>query len=189
MFDLNKRWLNCMKITWVPMLAQALGTLIHIGWCHLFTVKLEMGVTGLGIATAITYFTMLIIISINAYCITHIREAIFFPTVESFRDWGEYFHLSVPATVMICAEWWSFEILVILSGILGVVEQGSQVITFNVCAQMFMVPLGMQEAACAIIGNEIGAGNVSLAKKYYKIVSMIAGGALLVISVACFFFR
>ena len=52
-----------------------------------------------------------------------------------------------------------------------------------------MVPLGMQEAACAIIGNEIGAGNVSLAKKYYKVVSTIAGTALLVISLACFFGR
>jgi len=47
----------------------------------------------------------------------------------------------------------------------------------------------MQEAACAIIGNEIGAGNVNLAKKYYKIVSTIAGAALLVISLACFFGR
>lgn len=93
-----------------------------------------MGVTGLGIATAITYFTMLMIITINAWCISHIRDCIFFPTADSFRDWGEYFRLSVPATVMICAEWWSFEILVILAGIMGIVEQGSQVITFNVCA-------------------------------------------------------
>ena len=54
---------------------------------------------------------------------------------------------------------------------------------------MFMVPLGMQEAACAIIGNEIGAGNVSLAKKYYKVVSTIAGTAILIISLACFFGR
>ena len=111
-----------MKITWVPMIAQACGTLIHIGWCYLFTVKLQMGVQGLGIATAITYFTMLMIITIFAWCISHIREAIFCPTSDSFRDWGKYFELSLPATVMICAEWWSFEILVILAGILGVVE-------------------------------------------------------------------
>lgn len=54
---------------------------------------------------------------------------------------------------------------------------------------MFMVPLGMQEASCAIIGNEIGANNVYLAKKYYKIVSTIAGATLLVISLAVFFGR
>ena len=52
-----------------------------------------------------------------------------------------------------------------------------------------MVPLGMQEASCAIIGNEIGANNVALAKKYYKIVSTLAGVTLLVISLGCFFGR
>ena len=35
---------------------------------------------------------------------------------------------------MLCAEWWSFEIMVILAGILGVIEQAVNVITFNVIA-------------------------------------------------------
>ena len=54
---------------------------------------------------------------------------------------------------------------------------------------MFMVPMGMQEAACAIIGNEVGAGNVPLAKKYYRVISAIAGSALILISLFCFFCR
>ena len=87
------------------MLAQAIGTLLHVGWCYLFTISLDLGVPGLGIATAITYFTMLMIITLNAWCIENIREAIFLPTADSFRDWSEYFTLSIPATVMICAEW------------------------------------------------------------------------------------
>ena len=88
LFDLNKRWLNCMQVTWVPMLAQAVGTLAHIGWCFLFTMKLDLGVTGLGIATAVTYFIMLVIITINGLCIKRIRPCIFFPTSDSFRDWS-----------------------------------------------------------------------------------------------------
>ena len=50
---------------------------------------------------------------------------------------------------MLCAEWWCFEIAVILSGILGVIEQAVFVITFNVIAQLFMFPMGIQEASCA----------------------------------------
>ena len=61
--------------------------------------------------------------------------------------------LSIPSTVMMCAEWWAFEILSILAGILGVVELASQTINFNMIALLFMIPLGIQEAACAIIGN------------------------------------
>ena len=114
------------------MLAQAAGTLIHIGWCYLFTVKLDLGVEGLGYSTTITYFTMLVVITINTCLIEKISKCIFFPTLESFSGWGAYFKLSIPATVMLCAEWWCFEINVILSGILGVIEQAVFVIVFNV---------------------------------------------------------
>ena len=73
LYDLNKRWLNCLKITWVPMIAQTCGTLIHIGWCHLFTVRLQYGVEGLGYANTITYLTMLVMITVNTLLIRRIR--------------------------------------------------------------------------------------------------------------------
>ena len=62
----------------------------------------------------------------------------------------------------------------ILAGILGVVEQAVNVILFNIIAVVYMMPLGMQEASCALIGNEIGANNPKLAKKYCKVISAIA---------------
>lgn len=34
---------------------------------------------------------------------------------------------------------------------------------------LFMFPLGMQEATCALIGNAIGANNVPLAKRIFKL--------------------
>ena len=104
------------------MLAHTTGSLIHIGWCYLFTVKLDLGVEGLGYSTTITFFTMLVVITINTCFIEKISKCIFFPDLESFSGWGSYFKLSIPATVMLCAEMWLFDINVILSGILGVIE-------------------------------------------------------------------
>ena len=60
------------------------------------------------------------------------------------RGWGEYLGVSVPATVMICSEWWAFEILTVMAGILGVVELACQVIIGNVSATLFTVALGVQ---------------------------------------------
>ena len=133
-FDLKKRFLNCMKITWVPMVAQSTATMVHILWCYLFVVKWDMDIVGLAIATNISTFTMLFIITVYAHCISSISDALFFPTSDSFKHWGEYLRLSIPATVMLCAEWWAFEILTILSGIIGVNEQAAQVIAFNILA-------------------------------------------------------
>ena len=123
-----------MGITWVPMIAQAIGTLVHVGWCHLFTVKLDMGVKGLGYATSITYSTMFLVITVNTVLIKQIKYCISWPTLDSFREWGPYFRLSIPATLMLCAEWWSFELMTILAGVLGVIEQATIVISFNVIA-------------------------------------------------------
>ena len=102
------------------MLAQVGATLLHIFWCWLFTVHYNWGVLGLGIATAITNIGMLLMIEIYSLCIPRIRESLFWPDKHTFKDWGEYCKLGIPASVMLCAEWWSFEILIFLSGILGV---------------------------------------------------------------------
>ena len=67
----------------------------------------------------------------------------FFPTLESLSGWGAYFKISVPATVMLCAECWAFEIMIILSGTFGPSEQSVVVVAFNVYCLLFMTASGM----------------------------------------------
>ena len=55
--------------------------------------------------------------------------------------------------MMLCAEWWAFEILNLLAGILGVREQAAMTISFNITIQTFMINMGIQEAAAALVGN------------------------------------
>ncbi len=71
---------------------------------------------------------------------------------------------------MMCSEWWAFQILTLLAGTLGVEALASQIITVNVSATLFMVPLGIQEAAGAIVGNFIGANDVLMAKKFFTLI-------------------
>jgi len=66
------------------------------------------------------------------------------PDIESFRGWGEYLKVSLPSTVMICAEWWAFEILTLISGTLGVPEQASQTMIATIGAVLFTATLGVQ---------------------------------------------
>jgi len=43
---------------------------------------------------------------------------------------------------MVCAEWWCFEVFVLISSYLGVAYLATNVIMQNIAALMFMVPLG-----------------------------------------------
>ena len=96
------------------------ATTLHIFWCWLFVIHCKWEVLGLGFAMILTNFGMLAMIEVYSMCIPRIRESIFCPDKHTFKNWGEYFKLGVPATVMLCAEFWSFEILIFLSGVLGV---------------------------------------------------------------------
>ena len=90
---------------------------------------------------------------------------------------------------MFCAEMWAFEITVVLAGILGIIEQAAFIIAFNIEAQLFMFPIGIQEATSALVGKEIGANNPKLAKKYCKVISTIASLIQVLIGILIYFWR
>jgi Na+-driven multidrug efflux pump len=78
------------------------------------------------------------------------------PDSDTFRGWCEYLEVALPATAMICAEFWFFELLVIIAGTLSVPIQASQVILISYAELFAMIFYGIQETSSAIIGNCIG---------------------------------
>ena len=62
----------------------------------------------------------------------------------------------------------------IIAGILGVVELAAQSSLLTIATLAAMFPLGFAEAIMSTIGNSIGANNVSLAKKFFKVVFFIS---------------
>lgn len=67
-------------------------------------------------------------------------------------------------------DWSCFEIMTLMCGYIGVTEQATQIILFNVLQVMFQVPYGIQQASCALIGHAIGDENVPLGRRIYKCV-------------------
>ncbi|OWK57323.1 Multidrug and toxin extrusion protein 2 [Lonchura striata] len=79
-------------------------------------------------------------------------------------DWGSFIWLAVPGMVMMCIEWWTFEIGSFLAGLISVVELGAQSVIYELACVAYMVPLGISVAASVRVGNALGAGNVEQAK-------------------------
>lgn len=72
MFDLTKRFLNCCRATWIPMLAQIVATVLHIFWCHVFVVHMEWGIAGIGLALTVTNCSLLVSTMLYASCLPEI---------------------------------------------------------------------------------------------------------------------
>ena len=69
MFDLIKRFLNSMNISYVPMVAQIISSLFHPLFCYIFTVVVDMDIIGIAIAYNITQFTLLVFVICYSICV------------------------------------------------------------------------------------------------------------------------
>ena len=81
-----------------------------------------MGVIGLGLASSITNFIKLAFTFIYSYCSPDINKAMVKPGREAFEGWIEYLKLAFPVLIIVCSEWWAYEAITILAGLLGTKE-------------------------------------------------------------------
>uniref|UniRef100_A0A668SVP3 Multidrug and toxin extrusion protein n=1 Tax=Oreochromis aureus TaxID=47969 RepID=A0A668SVP3_OREAU len=84
-------------------------------------------------------------------------------SVESLQDWGSYMKLAIPSTLMKCFEWWVYEFGGFFAGMLSENELAAQHAVMMVAVITYMFPLGIQAAACARVGNALGAGDTGRA--------------------------
>ncbi|XP_074535823.1 multidrug and toxin extrusion protein 1-like [Halichoeres trimaculatus] len=101
-------------------------------------------------------------------------------SAESLQEWGSYFKLAVPSTLMTCFEWWIYEFGGFFAGMLSEEELAAQHATIMVAFIVYMFPLGIQAAACARVGNALGAGDTTRAILTTKLSFAFAGSIAVV---------
>ena len=62
---------------------------------------------------------------------------------EVLKGWSAYLKISGPSMVMLASEWWAFESMTVMAGIIGVTALASQTIYTQVMTMIFMLPLGV----------------------------------------------
>ncbi|CAL8353428.1 unnamed protein product [Lota lota] len=101
-------------------------------------------------------------------------------SAESLQEWGSFMRLAIPSTMMTCFEWWIYESGGFLAGLLGDNELAAQHVIMMVSFITYMVPLGIQAAACVRVGNALGAGDTAGAILSSKVALSLAGGLAVV---------
>ncbi|XP_062816738.1 multidrug and toxin extrusion protein 1 isoform X1 [Anolis carolinensis] len=83
---------------------------------------------------------------------------------DCLQEWGGFLRLALPSMLMMCIEWWTFEIGSFLTGMISVVELGAQSIIFELATIAYLLPQGMSVASGVRVGNALGAGDAAQAK-------------------------
>lgn len=79
--------------------------------------------------------------------------------------------------------------MTLIAGLISIEAQAVQTTVTSVIALVFEIPISYQEATAAIIGNCIGANNVTLAIRFFKLSSWITAMTVIVLQFVILFGR
>lgn len=151
----------------VPMAACSCATLVlHVPICYLLIYVCGFGYLGAAMASSVSYLVTLL--ALLAYiAATGLQKRTWGGWSRAcLRGWGPFFRLALPSAVMICLEWWCFEIVILLAGLLPNAEEqvSAMSIMLNTLLVCFMLPFSIGDATSTRVGNELGAGNAARAR-------------------------
>ncbi|XP_037533786.1 multidrug and toxin extrusion protein 1-like [Nematolebias whitei] len=156
---LQVSYLQNQGIIFPQMYSAALANLANGVTNYIFLYWLDLGVGGSAAANTLSQ------IYICVFLFAYIRWKKLHVTTwagwttESLQEWGSYMKLAIPSTLMKCFEWWVYEFGGFFAGMLSEDELAAQHAVMMVTFITYMFPLGIQAAACARVGNALGAGD------------------------------
>ncbi|XP_053186275.1 multidrug and toxin extrusion protein 1-like isoform X1 [Scomber japonicus] len=169
MYQLQGRYLQNQGIIWPQVITGAIGNIFNAIINYVFLYHLDLGVAGSAAANAISQYMLAVILFIYI-CARGLHKATWGGwSLDCLQEWGPFVQLAIPSMLMLCLEWWMFEVGGFLAGVTSEVELGAQSITYELAVVAYMFPLGFSAAASVRVGNALGAGNIEQAKLSCKV--------------------
>ncbi|KAK7272734.1 hypothetical protein RJT34_29539 [Clitoria ternatea] len=156
-------YLRAQNITHPVTLASLAGTLLHLPFNFWL---MSRGVAGIAAASAASSFSIIVFLVLHVWISgVHLTTWIK-PSRDSFVGFEPLIRLAVPSCVSVCLEWWWYEIMIVLCGIL--VDPTASVAAMGVLIQttsfIYVFPSSLGLAVSTRVGNELGANRPSRAR-------------------------
>lgn len=112
-------YLRSQNLT-LPITACSLfSVLLHGPINYLLVSRLGMGVAGVALAVALTDLNLLLSLLCFLVISGAHRDSWVGPTADCLRGWAGMLRLAVPTAAAVCLEWWWYELMIVLSGLLA----------------------------------------------------------------------
>lgn len=158
-------YLRAQSITHPVTLASLAGTLLHLPFNFFL---FEHGVAGIAAASAASNFAILVFLVLYVWISGVHRDTWTAPSRECFSLSGyvPLIRLAAPSCVSVCLEWWWYEIMIVLCGLL--VAPTATVAAMGILIQttslIYVFPSSLGLAVSSRVGNELGANRPSRAR-------------------------
>jgi len=168
-YEVLKKFLQAQACVLPQMFIAIIANAWTVGANFLFVYTLDMGFTGAPLARLSTNCILPLLTIIYMVAAKKTEGTWDGWTMESLQKWKEFLQLGIPGMLMLCVEWWCFEVLTILAGIIGTTELAAQSIIYNVVLLTYFIPYGISVATSVMIGNVLGKGWDSAARTTTKV--------------------
>ncbi len=188
-YELLRKFMNGQRIATPTTMVTVVTTTLHPLWCYLF---IDVQESYLGAAAAKTFTNLLSLVLLVAYVLysgcCH-KTLGRFELDKVLKDWKPFLALAIPSALMTCLDWWAYEIMNLMAGVVGSNELSANVALVQLNMLFFMVPVGLGTSACTFVGNSIGANRVQSAKFYIMVCSAINTGVIVIAAIFLALFR
>ncbi|EFH63607.1 predicted protein [Arabidopsis lyrata subsp. lyrata] len=173
----------------LPLIMSSVSSLcVHVVLCWSLVFKFGLGSLGAAIALDVSYWLNVIVLGLYMTFSSSCSKSRATISMSVFKGMGEFFRFGVPSALMICLEWWSFEILLLLSGILPNPKLEASVLsiclsTINI---VYQIAASLGAAASTRVANELGAGKPKQARMAVYTVMVITGVESIMVSAIVF---
>ncbi|KAL0343387.1 UNVERIFIED_CONTAM: protein DETOXIFICATION 14 [Sesamum angustifolium] len=151
----------------LPMLWSSVAALLfHVPICWALVFKLELGTAGAALTIGLSYWFNVFLILAYVKCSSTCKKTDAPSSKDILPSMREFSSFAIPSAVMVCLEWWSCEIVVLLSCLLPNPQLETSVLSvcLLVAALHYFIPYSIGAAASTRVSNELGAGRPDRAR-------------------------
>ncbi|CAL5364340.1 unnamed protein product [Camellia sinensis] len=172
-------YLRTQSITLPLTICATLTTLLHVPINYFLVSKLSLGVKGVAVSGVLFNFNLVTLLIIYILISGIYKKTWGGLSMECLRGWKSLLNLAIPSCISVCLEWWWYEIMILLCGLLvnPRATVASMGILIQTTALIYIFPSSLSFSVSTRVGNELGASQPSKAK-FATIVGLCCSFAL-----------
>ncbi|KAL2556022.1 MATE efflux family protein [Forsythia ovata] len=159
-------YLRTQSITLPLTFCAAMAILLHIPINYLLVLKLSLGIKGIALSAVWTNFNLVVSLIIYILISGVYKRTWGGLSMECFKEWKSHLNLAIPSCISVCLEWWWYEIMILLCGLLVNPKKtvSSMGILIQTTALIYIFPSSLSFSLSTRVANELGARQPAKAK-------------------------
>lgn len=162
-----------------PLIANVVGSVVHLGVSVALVNVLGWGLWGAGLAMSFNSILRFVMLETFLSWKPELRGHCWTKEMFSLRGIKHFLGLGVPSFLLVAVEWTAFELQSVFAGWVSTEGLAAHVAGVNLNTIVFMVPSGVSQSLSTLIGASLGEGLPDLAKDFAR------KGAALMFGLAC----